>query len=57
MQATENLDTPILAVGHAGWITAAKMISNAQPVPRRASDWPSTVRYGELSLIELAATS
>ena len=40
--------TSILAVGHAGWINAAKMIDAGQDVPRVASDWPRPVTYREL---------
>ncbi|MDN5566517.1 MAG: histidine phosphatase family protein, partial [Psychrobacter sp.] len=40
-RALEN--SAILAVGHAGWINAAKMITNGQEVPNRAIDWPRAV--------------
>jgi len=45
----EQVNTPILAVGHAGWINAAKMIDAGQDVPQIAADWPSSVAYGECS--------
>lgn len=40
---------PTLVVGHAGWITAAKMIADGQNVPTRASEWPRSVKYQERS--------
>ena len=43
---------PILAVGHAGWINAAKMISAGQDIPQLAADWPHPVAYNELSILE-----
>lgn len=45
----EQDNIPILAVGHAGWINAAKMIGAGQDVPKIAADWPSSVAYGECS--------
>lgn len=46
-------DELILAVGHGGWINAAKMLVNHQPIPQLASDWQSAAAYGELSTLEL----
>ena len=40
---------PILAVGHAGWINAAKMIAEDKSVPTIANEWPSPVDYLERS--------
>lgn len=37
---------PRLVVGHAGWINAAQMISNQQPLPTDSRDWRSSVSYG-----------
>ena len=45
-------DKPILAVGHSGWINAAKMINAGQPVPQIAADWPRSLTYGELTVLE-----
>ncbi|AMN67161.1 histidine phosphatase family protein [Psychrobacter sp. P11G5] len=50
----EQDNTPILAIGHAGWINAAKMIDAGQDVPKIAADWPSSVAYGECSCLELS---
>lgn len=50
-------DSAILAVGHAGWINAAKMIEAGQDVPRVAADWPRSVNYLELSTISHKKTS
>ncbi len=52
---TEQGDTPILAVGHAGWINAATMIDAGQGAPLHASDWPSSVAYRARSTLTLAA--
>ncbi len=49
--ATHITNTPILVVGHAGWINAAKMIDAGQKVPQLAADWPRPVAYGELSCL------
>lgn len=51
-RASEN--SAILAVGHAGWINAAKMVTNGQEVPSLAIDWPRAVAYNELSVFDLS---
>ena len=38
-------DVPVLAIGHAGWINAAKMIVARQAVPNVAINWPRSVAY------------
>ena len=38
-------DVPVLAIGHAGWINAAKMIVAGQAVPNLAINWPRSVAY------------
>lgn len=50
----EQGSTPILAVGHAGWINAAKMIESRQGAPKIAADWSSSVAYGERSYLTLS---
>ena len=45
---------PILAVGHAGWINAAKMIDAGQQAPQLAADWPRSVAYGQLSVLDFS---
>lgn len=52
--AVENNDAPILAVGHAGWINAAKMIDAGQWIPQVAADWPRPVTYRERSCLDLS---
>ncbi len=47
-------DMPILAVGHAGWINAAKMMDAGQDVPKIAAAWPSSVAYRERCYLPLA---
>ena len=47
MAAQNSGQKPILAVGHAGWITAAKMTDAGQNIPKIAADWPASVAYGE----------
>lgn len=49
--ARHTSDTPILAVGHSGWINAALMIAAGRDVPQTAADWPRSVGYGALSII------
>ncbi|WP_430737240.1 phosphoglycerate mutase family protein [Psychrobacter sp. VH5] len=46
MAAQNSGQKPVLAVGHAGWITAAKMIDPGQNIPKIAADWPASVAYG-----------
>ncbi|WP_350561037.1 histidine phosphatase family protein [Psychrobacter sp. CAL346-MNA-CIBAN-0220] len=46
-----SINMPILVVGHAGWINAAKMIDAGQDVPRVAADWRRSVAYGERSTL------
>lgn len=41
----------VLAVGHAGWITTAKMICDGEGMPQLAQDWPRPVNYCELSVL------
>jgi len=36
---------PILAVGHAGWINAAKIIAAKKIIPKIASEWPQSINY------------
>ncbi|WP_227500384.1 hypothetical protein [Psychrobacter arcticus] len=36
---------PILAIGHAGWINAAKIIAAGQEAPNLAIKWPRSVAY------------
>lgn len=49
------VNTPILAVGHAGWINAAKMIDTAQDVPQVATEWPSPVAYCQCTMMTFLA--
>ncbi len=39
-------DTPRCAVGHAGWINAARWLAAGDAQPRSAAEWPPAVRYG-----------
>lgn len=43
--------TPVLAIGHAGWINTAKMLATGQDVPQLATDWSPSVAYNELSTL------
>ena len=45
-------DAPVLAIGHAGWINAAKMIAAGQDVPKRAADWCRPVNYQQRSKLD-----
>ncbi|WP_417617608.1 histidine phosphatase family protein [Oceanisphaera sp.] len=47
--------TPQLAVGHAGWIAAANMLSAGRTVPATAADWPRPVAYRQRSKLVIAA--
>lgn len=49
----EQDSIPILAVGHAGWISAAKMIAAGKNIPKVAADWPSAVTYGACSCLQI----
>lgn len=52
---THMTNSPILAVGHAGWINAAKMIAAGQQVPQLAADWPRPVAYRERSTLKIGS--
>ena len=43
---------PIMAVGHAGWINAAKMIAEGKSVPTTANEWLRPVDYLEHSQLD-----
>ena len=45
---------PVLAVGHAGWINAAKMIRAGKDVPQLATEWSAPVAYNQLSIFKYA---
>jgi alpha-ribazole phosphatase len=34
-------------VGHAGWINAARLLSDRRGLPAHASEWPAAVKYGQ----------
>ena len=51
--AVEQKDHPVLAIGHAGWINAAKMIATGQEVPNLAINWPHSVGYLSCSRIDI----
>ena len=51
--AVEQKDHPVLAIGHAGWINAAKMIATGQEVPNLAINWPHSVAYSSYSRINI----
>lgn len=42
---SESNSQPILVIGHAGWINAAKMIAAKKSVPKIAFEWPQSVNY------------
>ena len=44
--------TPILVVGHAGWINAAKIIASSQNIPKIAAEWPRSVNYLQYSQLD-----
>ncbi|GHA19223.1 histidine phosphatase family protein [Oceanisphaera arctica] len=48
-------DTPHLAVGHAGWINAARLLTAGRSVPTAAGDWPRPVAYRALSVLTIPA--
>ncbi len=46
---------PRLAVGHAGWINAARLLTAGRSVPTAAADWPRPVAYRALSVLTIPA--
>ena len=52
-KSLKNGNQPILAVGHAGWINAARMLADGQSAPKNVTDWPRPVVYRKLSIIEI----
>lgn len=51
--AVEQVNTPVLAIGHAGWINAAKMLAAGQAVPNLAISWPGSVAYLSCNRIDV----
>ena len=51
-QIAIDKNASVLAVGHGGWITAAKRIIAGEGIPKLAAEWSNSVAYNELSLIE-----
>ena len=51
-EQAEDKNKSILAIGHAGWINAAKMRAAGQGVPQVAADWARPVTYRQLSRLE-----
>ena len=51
--AVEQVNTTVLAIGHAGWINAAKMIAMGQEVPNLAINWPRSVAYLSCNHIDI----
>lgn len=43
---------PILIVGHAGWINAAKIIASSQDIPKIAAEWPRSINYLQYSRLD-----
>lgn len=52
-----HADLPLLVVGHAGWMQAARLIAEGAQPPRRAADWPAAPRHGQPWTLRLAAAS
>lgn len=51
--STEQKDSPVLVIGHAGWINAAKIIAADQEVPKTAAEWPRSVAYLSCNRIDI----
>lgn len=47
--------TPQLAVGHAGWINAARLLDTGRGIPAHAADWPHPVAYRQRCTLAIAA--
>lgn len=47
-------EEPVLAVGHAGWINAARLLASGRGMPTQAEDWPPAVRYRQRVVISAA---
>lgn len=43
---------PVLVIGHAGWINAAKIIASSQNIPKIAAEWPRSVNYLQYSRLD-----
>ncbi|WP_165767631.1 histidine phosphatase family protein [Psychrobacter sp. DAB_AL32B] len=44
-RACERDRTPILVVGHAGWINAVKILAASQDIPKLTAEWPRSINY------------
>lgn len=49
--------TPLLIVGHAGWMQAARLLSENREPPRDAAQWPTPPSYRESWCLRPAAAS
>ena len=44
-KVSSEKQSPVLIIGHAGWINAAKMLADGEAVPEVAAEWPPSVSY------------
>ncbi|WP_243443301.1 histidine phosphatase family protein [Psychrobacter sp. JCM 18903] len=51
--SAEQKDSPVLVIGHAGWINAAKIIAADQEMPKTAAEWPRSVAYLSCNRIDI----
>ncbi|MCC4263867.1 histidine phosphatase family protein [Oceanimonas baumannii] len=46
-------DKPVLAVGHAGWMNAARLLAQGHHAPDSPSLWPASVAYRQQMVISV----
>lgn len=51
-QIAIDKNASVLAVGHGGWITAAKRIIAGEGIPKLAAEWSTPVAYNQLSILK-----
>ena len=44
-KVSSEKQSPVLIIGHAGWINAAKMLADGEAVPEVAAEWPPSMSY------------
>lgn len=54
-QDEQSANSPLLAVGHAGWINAATLLTNQLALPSNAADWPRPVAYRKRCALTISA--
>lgn len=50
-------ESPVLIIGHAGWINAAHILAAGEEIPKIAAEWPHSVAYLSRSRLNFESKS